>query len=61
MTEILYLDEVALRLRRSQKAVEWLIYSGQLASGKLAGRRVVRGDVLEAFIAAAFDASPAAA
>ncbi|MGC5078144.1 helix-turn-helix domain-containing protein [Agrococcus sp. DT81.2] len=59
-TEILYLNEVAARLKRSRKAVEWLCYSGQLQSGKLAGRRVVRSDALDRFINAAFE-SPAAA
>lgn len=53
-TQILYLPEVASRLRRSTKAVEWLVYTGQLESGKLAGRRVVTEEALERFIASAF-------
>jgi hypothetical protein len=60
-TQILYLPEVAQRLRRSTKAVEWLVYTGQLKSGKLAGRRVVTEAALEEFIAAAFIDSEAKA
>jgi hypothetical protein len=60
-TQILYLPDVADRLRRTTKAVEWLVYTGQLESGKLAGRRVVTEDALERFIEAAFTETKASA
>lgn len=49
-----YLPEVAERLGRTKRAVEWLIYTKQLPAGKLAGRVVVDADVLERFIEDAF-------
>lgn len=51
----LLIPEVAERLKRSEAAVRWLIFDGQLKAGKLAGRRVIREFDLEAFIDAAFE------
>ena len=56
--DILFVPEVAERLRRSVDSVRWLINTKQLKSAKLGGRVVVRRADLEKFIADAFaDAS----
>lgn len=54
----LFLDEVAVQLRRSVSAVRWLITDGQLRAGKVGGRVVVRPDDLDAFVAAGFERTP---
>lgn len=51
---LLTVDEVAVELRRTPASVRWLIFDGQLKSGKLAGRRMVRRADLDAWIEAAF-------
>lgn len=56
--DILFVPEVAERLRRSVDSIRWLINTKQLKSAKLGGRVVVRRADLEKFIADAFaDAS----
>ncbi|OJU43625.1 MAG: excisionase [Microbacterium sp. 69-7] len=56
--EILFVAEVAERLRRSVDSVRWLINTKRLKAAKLGGRVVVRRVDLEKFIADAFaDAS----
>ncbi|MCC2032183.1 helix-turn-helix domain-containing protein [Microbacterium allomyrinae] len=52
--DLLFVDEVAAKLRRSVDAVRWLINTKQLKAAKLGGRVVVRRADLEAFIDAAF-------
>ncbi|QOC27296.1 helix-turn-helix domain-containing protein [Microbacterium hominis] len=52
--DMLFLPEVAERLRRSVDAVRWLINTKQLKAAKLGGRMVVRSTDLEAFIGDAF-------
>lgn len=49
-----YVDDLTDVLRRSPAAVRWLIQTGQLASSKLGGRRVVSQAQLDAFFAEAF-------
>jgi excisionase family DNA binding protein len=56
--ELLFVSEVADRLRRSIDAVRWLINTKQLRAGKLGGRVVVRRGDLDAFISAAFKDAP---
>lgn len=58
--DILFVPEVAERLRRSVDAVRWLLNTKQLKSGKLGGRVVVRRVDLEKFIADAFGDDEAA-
>ena len=53
--DILFVPEVAERLRRSVDAVRWLLNTKQLKSGKLGGRVVVRRTDLEKFINDAFE------
>lgn len=53
--DLLTVEEVAEMTRRSVSSVRWLIYSDQLKSGKLGGRRLVRRDDLEEFINAGFE------
>lgn len=50
----LYVNQVCERLGRSPHAVRHLIQSGQLKSGLLGGRRVVRESDLNDFIDSAF-------
>jgi hypothetical protein len=49
-----FVDEVAEVLRRSEASVRWLIHTGALKSGRMAGRRVVSAAQLEAFVNSAF-------
>lgn len=49
-----FVDEVATELRRSEAAVRWLIHTGQIKTGKIGGRVVVRPEDLDAFIDAGF-------
>lgn len=51
---LLTVDEVAERLRRTPTSVRHLIASGQLKSGRVAGRRMVRELDLNEFVDAAF-------
>ncbi|KJL46236.1 Helix-turn-helix domain protein [Microbacterium hydrocarbonoxydans] len=51
---LLTIDEVATELRRTPASVRWLIQDGQLKSGKLGGRRLIRRSDLNAWIEAAF-------
>jgi len=51
---LLTIDEVAAELRRTPAAVRWLIHEGQIKSGKLGGRRLIRRSDLNAWIDAAF-------
>ncbi|AKV86383.1 hypothetical protein AKG07_08800 [Microbacterium sp. CGR1] len=53
--ELLTVDEVAERTRRTPASVRWLIHTNQIKSGKIAGRRLVRRADLEAFINAGFE------
>lgn len=53
--ELLTIEEVADVTRRTVPSVRWLIYSNQLKSGKIGGRRLVRRDDLEEFINAGFE------
>lgn len=50
-----FVAEVATELRRSEAAVRWLIHTGQLKTGKVGGRVVVRPEDLESFISAGFE------
>lgn len=52
--DILFVDEVAARLRRSVDATRWLIKTGQIPAAKLGGRVCVRAVDLEKFINDAF-------
>lgn len=52
--ELLTVDEVAELTRRTVASVRWLIHTKQIKSGKVAGRRLVRREDLESFIAAGF-------
>lgn len=52
--DLLFVTEVAKRLRRSADATRWLIATKQLKSAKLGGRVVVRRSDLEKFINDAF-------
>ena len=52
--QLLTVEEVAERLRRTPGAVRWLIHSNQLKSGRVGGRRLVRSADLESFISQAF-------
>lgn len=58
--DILFVPEVAERLRRSVDSVRWLINTKQLKAAKLGGRVVVRRSDLEKFIADAFGDDEAA-
>lgn len=49
-----YVGEVAEELRRTEASVRWLIHTGQLKTGKIGGRVVVKADELERFIEAGF-------
>jgi excisionase family DNA binding protein len=51
---LLTIDEVAAELRRTPASVRWLIFDGQIKSGKLGGRRLIRRSDLNAWIDAAF-------
>lgn len=53
--DLLTVEEVAEMTRRTPASVRWLIYSDQLKSGKVGGRRLVRRADLEAFIDAGFE------
>lgn len=53
--DLLTVDEVAELTRRTPASVRWLIHTDQIRSGKIAGRRLVRREDLEAFINAGFD------
>ncbi|MDQ1084192.1 MULTISPECIES: helix-turn-helix domain-containing protein [Microbacterium] len=52
----LFIDEVAMQLRRSVSATRWLITSGQLKAGKVGGRVVVKPEDLDAFVESGFGA-----
>lgn len=52
---LMFVDEVAAELRRSDAAVRWMISTKQLKAAKLGGRVVVRRSDLQAFINAAFE------
>ncbi len=52
--DILFVSEVAERLRRSVDSIRWLINTKQLKAAKLGGRVVVRRSDLEKFINDAF-------
>lgn len=52
--DLLFVDEVAARLRRTVDSTRWLIATKRIKSGKLGGRVVVRRSDLEKFIADAF-------
>lgn len=52
---LLFVDEVAERLRRSDAQIRWMIHQGTAPrSAMLAGRRVFRESDVEAYIDAAF-------
>lgn len=51
--KIYFIDEVAEAIRRSPAATRWLIQTGRLQSTKLAGRRVVTQEQLDAFFGSA--------
>lgn len=51
---LLTIEEAADRLRRTPASVRWLIFDGQLKSGKVGGRRLIRASDLEEFIDAGF-------
>ncbi len=53
--DLLFVPEVATRLRRSVDACRWLINTKQLKAAKLGGRIVVRASDLEKFINSAFE------
>lgn len=53
--ELFTVDEVAERLRRTPTSVRHLLASGQLKSGKVGGRRMIRSTDLDAFVLAAFN------
>jgi hypothetical protein len=59
-SRLLTVDEVAQRLGRTPAAVRWQMYKGALPFGKVAGRRVMREQDLEAYIDAAFEGGGAA-
>lgn len=50
-----FVPEVARELRRTEASVRWLIQDGQLKTGKIAGRIVVKPEDLDAFIEAGFE------
>ena len=55
MDELLFIDEVAKRLRRSPAQVRWMLTQGTAPKhGKIAGRIVFRSSDVEKFIADAF-------
>jgi excisionase family DNA binding protein len=56
-TKLLYLPDVAERLGRPVRTIEWLVQTKAIPSGKIAGRRVVREADLDAYIESAFEAS----
>lgn len=49
-----FVKEVATELRRSEAAVRWLIHTGQIKTGKVGGRTVVKPEEVERFIEAGF-------
>lgn len=52
---LLTVAEAAARLRKSEKAMRWLIHRGTAPrSGLIGGRRMFREEDVEAFIEAAF-------
>lgn len=57
LPDLLFVPEVAGRLRRSVDAVRWLINTKQLKAAKLGGRVCVRSTDLEKFINDAFEES----
>lgn len=48
-----FVSEIATAMRRSEASVRWLIHVGELESTKIAGRRVVTQQQLDAFFAKA--------
>lgn len=55
MDRILFLEEVADRLRRSPAQVRWMVHTGDAPkSAKIGGRRCWRESDVEKFIADAF-------
>ncbi|PTL73820.1 helix-turn-helix domain-containing protein [Rathayibacter caricis DSM 15933] len=52
---LLTLAETALRLRKSEKQLRWMLHQGTAPkSAKIGGRRIFRESDVEAFIEAAF-------
>lgn len=49
-----FVNEVATELRRSEASIRWMIHTGQLKTGKIAGRVVVSAEELERIISEAF-------
>ncbi len=55
MDRLMFVNEVAKRLRRSEGQVRWMVHAGTAPkSAMLAGRRVFRESDVEAYIEAAF-------
>jgi excisionase family DNA binding protein len=59
-TVLLTMEEAAARLRKSRRQLEWMIYSRQITSALIGGRRMFRESDLNAFIDAAFEKQVAA-
>lgn len=56
--KLLFIDEVATRLRRSPNQIRWMIQQGTAPkNAKIAGRIVFRESDVEAYIDAAFEES----
>ncbi|MEV7692497.1 helix-turn-helix domain-containing protein [Microbacterium sp. NPDC089189] len=51
---LLFVEEVARELRRSEASVRWLIATKRLKTGKVGGRVVVKPEDLDAFIESGF-------
>ncbi|WP_306231777.1 helix-turn-helix domain-containing protein [Agrococcus beijingensis] len=60
VTVLLTMEEAAARLRKSRRQLEWMIYSRQIRSALIGGRRMFRESDLHAFIEAAFEMQDAA-
>lgn len=59
--KLLFITEVAERLRRSPAQIRWMVHQGTAPrSAIISGRRVFRESDVEAFIAKAFDDAEAA-
>lgn len=50
-----FVNEVAAELRRSEKAVRWMIHTGRIKTGKLSGRVIVSADEVDRVINEAFE------
>ena len=56
--KLMFVDEVAARLRRSPAQLRWMMTNGTAPKhAKIAGRVVFKESEVEAFIEAAFEAS----